>query len=131
MRWAVPIVRTLLGLVFFVFGLDYFLKFMPTPEPPSGPPGDYVGALAGSGYLTAIKVLEVTGGAILLSGKFAPLGITMLTPIIVNILLFEVCLAHQPGIGVALTAMAGFLIAGYRGHFKSVFAMDAKVSCCT
>ena len=84
------------------------------------PAAGYIGALASTGYLTVIKVLEVTGGLLLVSGRFVPLGITILTPVIVNILLFEVFLAHQPGFGVAMTVMALFLIAGYRRHFRPV-----------
>jgi len=40
--------RILLGLIFFVFGLNGFLHFIPQP-PMSGPPVDFVGALIRSG----------------------------------------------------------------------------------
>jgi putative oxidoreductase len=131
MKWAVVIARTLLGLVFLVFGLDYFLHFMnpQTPELPD-PAMQFIGALAPSGYFKFIKVLEVVGGLLLVTGLFVPLGITILTPIIVNIVLFEVYLAEKPGIGIALLALAVFLIAGYWSHFKSVFAPRATIECC-
>jgi putative oxidoreductase len=130
MKWAVVIARTLLGLVFLVFGLDYFLHFMNpvTPELPD-PAMQFVGALAPSGYFKVIKVLEVVGGLLLVTGLFVPLGITILTPIIVNIVLFEVFLAEKPGMGVALLALAAFLIVGYWNHFKSVFAPRAAIGC--
>ena len=34
MRIVIIIARVLLGLVFFVFGLNGFLHFMPNPPPP-------------------------------------------------------------------------------------------------
>ena len=42
--------RIVLGLIFFVFGLNGFLHFLPQP-PMTGPAGAFVGALASSGYL--------------------------------------------------------------------------------
>lgn len=130
MKWAVLIVRTLLGLVFLVFGLNYFLKFLDMPQPElSEPAQGFAVALGSTGYMTVIKVLEVTGGLLLVSGRFVPLGITLLTPVIVNILLFEIFLAHQPGFGVALSLMAVFLIAGYWKHFRPVFAPNAEIGC--
>ncbi|HJZ92899.1 MAG TPA: hypothetical protein VKE40_18640 [Gemmataceae bacterium] len=130
MKWSVIIARTLLGLVFFVFGLDWFLHFMPpqTPELPD-PARLFSETLRSSGYLDFIKVLEVVGGFLLVTGLFVPLGITILTPIIVNIVLFEVLLAEKPGMGIALLALAIFLIIGYWNHFKSVFAPRAKIGC--
>ncbi|MBO0699543.1 MAG: hypothetical protein J2P46_14200 [Zavarzinella sp.] len=128
MKWAVLIVRTLLGLVFLVFGLAYFLVEMPKPELSELAAG-YVGALGSTGYMTVIKVLEITGGLLLVSGRFVPLGITLLTPVIVNILLFEIFLAHQPGFGVAMSLMAVFLIAGYWKNFRPVFAPNAEIGC--
>jgi uncharacterized membrane protein YphA (DoxX/SURF4 family) len=130
MKWAVLIIRTLVGLVFLVFGLNFFLKFLDMPQPQlSELAAGYVGALGSTGYMTVIKVLEVTGGLLLVSGRFVPLGITLLTPIIVNILLFEIFLARQPGLGVALTFMAVFLIAGYWKHFRPVFVSNAGIGC--
>lgn len=88
MKYAVPIARVLLGAVFLVFGLNHFLKFIPMDQQPVQPtPAEqFGGALASSGYLNVVKVLEVTGGLLLVTGLFPRLGIIILTPIIVNIL---------------------------------------------
>ena len=82
MFWAVLAARVVLGLPFLVFGLNHFLHFMPMPEQTL--PEDaakFVGALAASGYLNAVKVLEIIGGALVLSGRLVPLGLTFLTPV--------------------------------------------------
>ncbi len=51
MKYAVIIIRVLLGLLFAVFGSNAFLHFIPMP-PMQGLPGQFIGALFGSGYFT-------------------------------------------------------------------------------
>src|SRR5258708_7736325 len=81
MKWAVLAARVLVGLMFTVFGANFFLKFADIPPPPADSVAmTYLaGIMIPSGYLTAVKVLEITGGILLLSGRMAPLGITILT----------------------------------------------------
>ena len=76
----------LVGLPFFVFGLDFFLHFltMPTPEFPEAAKG-YIGAIGSTGYMKVVKVLELVGGALILSGRLVPLGLVLVTPVAVNI----------------------------------------------
>src|SRR4051794_11755993 len=106
MKWAVVVARVLVGLPFLVFGLNHFLAFlpMPTPEFPDNA-SKFVTALAASGYLDVVKGLEVAGGVLLLSGRLVPLGLVLLTPVAVNIALFDVLLMRQPALGVVLTAL--------------------------
>lgn len=128
MFWAIAIARVVLGLPFLVFGLEHFLHFMPQPQttlPENAT--KFIGALSSSGYLTVVKVLEVLGGGIVLSGRLAPLGLTILTPIAVNILLFEIFLVGAAGPGLALCILCGLLIWAYRSHFVSVFAVRPKI----
>lgn len=77
--------RLILGLLFFVFGLNFFLNFIPTP-PPSEAMKTMMGGFMAIGYLLPIvKVLEVICGALLLAGIFVPLALLILAPIVVNI----------------------------------------------
>ncbi len=122
MRYATIAVRSLLGLNFFVFGLNHFIEFIKLPT--DGMPPDaraYIGLLIGSGIMTVVKVLEVVGGALLLVGKFVPLGLTLLMPVIVNILLYELFLLHKPGVAVVMTLMGLFLMFAYRATFAPFF----------
>ena len=128
MFWAVLVARVLVGLPFLVFGLDFFIKVLPMPAPQFPESATkFIGVLGASGYLTAVKVLEVTGGALVLSGRLVPLGLVMLTPVAVNIALFEIFLVGQPGLGVALTGLCIFLVWAYRSHFAGVFAVKPKI----
>ena len=121
------IVRTLLGLVFFVFGLNGFLHFLPQPPLP-GRAGEFIGALIGTGYLfTLVKAVEVSAGALLLAGRFVPLAITLLAPIVVNIVMFHLVLA--PGGYPMLAFLVGaelFLAWSYRTSFAPMLRGDAK-----
>ena len=74
-----------------------------------------------------MKVLELVGGVLVISGRLVPLGLTILTPIAVNILLFEIFLLGSPGIGVVLLALCIVLIWAYRSHFAAVFAVKPRI----
>jgi len=120
MKILIIIARTLLGLVFVVFGLNGFLQFMHGP-PPQGLAGDFVKALAASHYFYVVAFLQIAGGALCLIGRFVPLGLTLLGPVIVNILLFHIFL--QPTgllIAVVVAALALFLLWSYRQAFKGL-----------
>lgn len=125
MKYAIIIVRVLLGLVFVVFGSNGFLHFMgPTPVIP-GDAGAFIGALVNSGYIYFIAGLEVLGGLLLLlGGRFVALGLTALGPVIVNIMLFHIFLDQSvPGlvIGGVVSLLALFLLWVYRFKFPAIF----------
>lgn len=128
MRILVLIARILLGLIFFVFGLNGFLQFMPVPPPASPEAGAFLGALAGTGYMfPAIKAVETISGLLLLAGRFVPLALTFLAPIIVNIVLFHGVLAPEGLLVPVVTlVLEVFLAFSYRHHFAGVLAMNAQ-----
>jgi uncharacterized membrane protein YphA (DoxX/SURF4 family) len=86
------VARILLGLVFFVFGLNGFFQFL-TPPPMEGKSAEFLGALLKAGYFFPfLKTFEVLCGILLLSGYFVPLALVILAPININIFLFHVFL---------------------------------------
>ena len=119
MKFAKEIPAVLLGLVFFVFGLMFFLKMMPTP-PMEGVMADYMKVMGNTGYITVVKVLEITIGLLLLIPKTRPLAMILIAPIIVNILLFELLVAKAPGIGVALTIINIIGLFMYRRRYAGI-----------
>src|ERR1041384_1585091 len=100
MKIIATIARVLLGLMFVVFGLNGFLQFMKMP-PPEGLAGDFTKALFVSHYYYVIAGLQVVGGALCLLGRWVPLGLTLLGPVIVNILLFHIFLEPK-GLPIAI-----------------------------
>ncbi len=121
MKIASTIARYLLGVIFFVFGLNGFLHFIPTP-PPEGPGGQFLGALFVSGELAVIMGLQLVAGILLLANRFVPLALAAIGPVIVNILLFHVFM-DLGGLPVAIVATALWIVAliGVRDAFTGIF----------
>jgi hypothetical protein len=92
MKITIAIARFLLGLIFLVFGLNGFLHFIPSP-PLCGVAGQFVGALFVSNYLVVVFLLQIVSAILLLINRYVPLALTLLAPIIVNILLIHTLMA--------------------------------------
>ena len=122
MKIATLILRILLGLLFFAGGAMFFIHPMPMPPPATDYAKDFFSALAGSGFLAAVKVLETLGGLLVLSGRFTPLGLLILGPIIVCIGLFNLTM-DRSGLPMAcvLGAAALFLAWRHPAHFGPFF----------
>jgi putative oxidoreductase len=122
MRIVALIARLLLGLIFLVFGLNGFLQFLNMGPMPSGLAGQFMGALFLSHYLWVVAGLQVVGGVLLLVGRFVPLALVLLGPVIVNILLYHLLL-NPAGIGLALAVTVLWFIVFYahRQYFSGVF----------
>lgn len=127
MKIAVLIARILLGLTFVFFGLNGFFNFLHAPFP-GGVAGQFLGALFVSHYLLAIAALQVIGGLLMLLGRYLPLGLIILGPILVNILIFH--LTMQPaGIvpGLVATVLWFIVFAGVRKAFAGIFAAKVEI----
>ena len=128
MRSKLPtLARYLLGLVFFVFGLNFFFNFIKQPVM-AGDAAAFIGALHGSGYvMTMVKVIEVGAGVMLLANRFVPLALGLLAPIVVNIVAFHARFAHE-GLPPALVflALELFLAWCYRRNFALMLVANAK-----
>jgi len=142
MKIISTIARLLLGLIFVVFGLNFFLHFIPMPPPPAdflgvtypddigklaGQPvnhvGLYFGAMFPTGILKFVHVLEILGGVLLLVGKLVNLGLTILGPIVVNILLFHFLVAGGGfGVPIAAAVLGLVALAGQKEFTRAVFA---------
>jgi uncharacterized membrane protein YphA (DoxX/SURF4 family) len=127
MRIVALIARLLLGLIFFVFGLNGFLQFLDMGPMPTGLAGQFIGALFQSHYLWVVAGLQVIGGALLLINRFVPLALVLLGPVIVNILLYHLLL-NPTGIVMALVVAVLWFIVFYahRQHFSGIFVQKAS-----
>ena len=120
MKIAAIIARILLGLVFVVFGSNAFLHFINAP-PMSGPAGAFIGALMDTGYMKVVASCQVLGGLILLIGRYVPLGLTLLGPVIVNILCFHIFMNHEGWqLASVVAALALFLLWRHRTNFAGL-----------
>jgi putative oxidoreductase len=121
MKKAATIARYVLGLIFTVFGLNGFLHFIPaTPVPPLA--SQFFGVLAASHYMVTIFVLQLVCGLLFLTHRYVPLALTLIAPVIVNILLFHI-LMNPSGIvpGVIATICWWLVFYNVRSAFAGIF----------
>ena len=125
MKVATTIARLLLGIVFFVFGLNGFLHFIPNP-PPLPPAAQFFGALFATGYMVPLIFgTQLLGGILLLLGVAVPFALTILAPVIVNILGFHFFLSPEPGqivTALVVSLVEVFLVGQYRAAFAPLFS---------
>lgn len=127
MKFAVIGARVLLGLIFVVFGLNGFFRFIPTPEMTDAA-GSLMGALVATGYfMMVVKLVEVSAGLMILTGRFLPLGLILLAPVSIHILLFHVFLdpAGLP-MAIFIIVLQLFLAWAYRDSFGCVLQANPK-----
>ena len=122
--------RFLLGLIFLIFGLNGFLHFIPM-APPSGVAGQFLGSMFVTKYLLFVFAIQLFGGVLLLINRYLPIALTILGPIIVNILLFH-GLMDPAGLGLAffVTVLWGVVLVSVRAAFAGIFQarVDGKTA---
>lgn len=124
MKHIPTVARYLLGILFLVFGLNFWLKFIPVPSPEKGSlAAGFMGALYMSGFLTVVKMLEVLGGILLLSGRYVNLALAWLGPIVVVIGLYHLfILKGGYPMAIVLGLLAITALAGRRDFITSLLA---------
>ena len=126
---SVVTARIVLGLIYFVFGLNFFLNFLPMPPQSGGPSESFMSGLFQSGYFFPfLKGIEVILGAALLVGVFVPLVLVVLMPISLNILLFHVFLTDNPIMSIVIIALQLYLAWAYRDYYKPLFQRKASAT---
>src|SRR6185436_5285783 len=88
MKKYVPIVAGIvLGLLFIMASTMYFLKLGPKPDFPDGSPiAHFMAAFGPTGYMSFVKVFELTGGILVAIPRTRNFGLLLLGPIIINII---------------------------------------------
>jgi uncharacterized membrane protein YphA (DoxX/SURF4 family) len=118
--------RILMGLLFFVTGLNGFLDSLPQPAAPM-PEGAmaFAGAMMKTGYLFQLVAgTQLLVGALLLVNRFVPLALALLAPVVVNIVAFHAFLAPSGlGLAVGVLALELYLAWSYREAFRPMLVM--------
>jgi putative oxidoreductase len=111
MKIVATIARYLLGVLFTLFGLNGFFQFIPAmPMPPLA--GQFFGVLVASHYMVPIFLIQLVCGLLFLAGLYVPLALTLIAPVIFNILLFHL-LMNPSGIVPGSIATVCWLIVFY------------------
>jgi putative oxidoreductase len=120
MKIAMISVRTLVGLLFIAASVVVLFGIVTPPPIPDGPLKTFNEGMAASGYLlTLVKVTELLGGILLVSGRFVPLALLILSPIVINILMVHIFL-DRTGLPVAIFLTGAFIFLGY--YYRAAFA---------
>lgn len=118
MKIVTMIARYLLGLMFLVFGSNVFLNFIPMGKMPAGLAGQFMTDLMAAHYFYVVGAIMVVSAILLLANRFVGLGLTLLGPVLFNILLFH--LTMNPG-GIGAGAFATLLWALVAWEHRIVF----------
>ncbi|SRR6267154_4387030 len=125
MKIAVVIARILMGVIVVFFGLNGFLQFLKAPLP-TGLAGQFLMALFQSHYVWFICAVQIVGGMLLLVNRYVPLALTLLGPVIVNIILYHLLLNPAAAqLAVVVTILWLFLFYRYRQNFSGLFVQKA------
>jgi putative oxidoreductase len=119
MKIAMLIVRTLMGLLFVFGSVVYFFDLF-TPPPMEGPIKSFNEGLAASGYFfTLLKATELVCGMLLLTGRFVPLALVIIAPVIINIFMVHLVL-DRSGLPVAIFLVLAEIFLAY--YYRDAFA---------
>jgi uncharacterized membrane protein YphA (DoxX/SURF4 family) len=122
MKTLTVIARVVLGLMFVVFGSNFFLNFIAAPPPPPGLAGDYFKVFAASGYMYVVGAVQLLSGLLLLIGRFVPLALTILAAMIFNIWTFHILMDPKGLVPMAIVVavLELFLVWSYRDRFAGI-----------
>ena len=126
-RFFPHIARVLLALLFLVFGLNYFLHYLPMPKDMPPDIMNAMGTLMKTGHMGVASGTMVLVGLLLLINRFVPLALALIAPIIVGILTHHISMQPAtigPGIVVGLLEL--YLAWSYRAAFCPM--LRAKVT---
>jgi hypothetical protein len=123
MKIVTMIARLLLGLMFLVLGSNFFLMFIPMGPIPTGVAGQFTAALIAAHYFFVVGAIMMISGVLLLVNRFVGLGLTLLGPVLFNILTFHL-LMNPSGIGMGAFATLLWLLVAWEHRivFERLFA---------
>jgi uncharacterized membrane protein YphA (DoxX/SURF4 family) len=126
-RHLPTIARILMGIIFFVFGLNGFLNFLPQPKTIPEGAAAFAGAMMNTGYLFHLVAgTQVLVGVLLLINRFVPLALALIAPVIVNIIGFHLYLDPSGiGPGTVVLILEIYLAWKYRNAFRPMLAARA------
>ncbi|MEK2646628.1 acyltransferase [Bdellovibrio sp. BCCA] len=93
--------RLIFGLLWVVFGLNFFFHFLPQPPPPEAGLKFLSGLMANPYFFPFMKVTEIAVGILLLLNIAVPLALVIIAPITLNIMLYHGVL-DPAGVGLAI-----------------------------
>jgi putative oxidoreductase len=98
-KYIPTIAGIVLGLLFIMASVVVLFNLVKAPPPPEGSPAAlFFGAFMPTGYMTFVKIFELTGGILVAIPRTRNFGLLVLGPIILNILAFHTFITHGEGL---------------------------------
>jgi putative oxidoreductase len=98
-KYIPTIAGIVLGLLFIMASVVVLFHLVKAPPPPEGSPAAlFFGAFMPTGYMTFVKIFELTGGILVAIPRTRNFGLLVLGPIILNILAFHTFITHGEGL---------------------------------
>ena len=93
LRIVSNVAGVLLGLCFVASSVPVLFHLVPIPKMPEGTPiAHFMEAFVPTGYMNFVKLCELAGGILVAIPRTRNLGLLVLGSIIVNIIVFHVCI---------------------------------------
>lgn len=109
MKIVSTVARYLLGIMFTVFGLNGFLNFIPPmPMPPMA--GQFFTVLVASHFMVPIFLVQIICGLLFLANYYVPLALTLIGPVLFNILVFHLLMNLSGIVPGAIATICWFLV---------------------
>ncbi len=113
------VVTYLFAFIFLVFGLNYFFGFITMPEL-EGNALEYMVLLSSTGYMTAVKILEIVVAFMLIFNYKRVLAWLLILPVSTNILMYDVFIVGIPTLGLLMMALNVYMVYRNRQHYASL-----------
>ena len=122
MKIVALIARILMGLIFFVFGLNGFLNFLKGPMP-TGTAGIFIGLLISTHYISVVAGTQVVAGAMLLANRYVALALTLIGPLLVNIFAFHLLMdPKHTGMALFVLVLWAILFRVHKPSFAGILS---------
>jgi len=129
-RYLPVVARTAMGLIFFGAGLSGLLNLVPPPETPmpENAMAFATGLMKAGYFFPLLKGTETIAGALLLSGRFVPLALTILAPIVINIFAFHAFLTPEQSLVIPalLVIIEAYLAYVHRAAYRPLLTARAS-----
>jgi putative oxidoreductase len=121
MKIVTIVARYLLGLILTIFGLNGFFNFLPaTPMPPTAV--QFYVLLLTTHYIVLVFLLQIASGLLFLSNRYVPLALTLIAPVLVNILLFHITMNPSGIVPGAIATVCWLIVfSSVRPAFDGIF----------
>lgn len=125
MKYLPHIAGIVLGLLFVMSAVTVLFGLVPMPPMPEGTPmASFMDAFGPTGYMTFVKICELTGGILVAIPRTRNFGLLFLGPIIVNILAFHVFITGGEGLFspmlIVIVLLALYLLWAGRKGFRGL-----------